>query len=178
AYINHLQNDPDILRRSELVQGNIETLKTTIHDLLKPKPKPKVPDVNGSNGQNPARVYLVYDEQDYDNTIPNRKYLLNEKLEVLRPINRRKPEDFQEHKEHLLLADAVMVYYGQVNDTWSWQKLRELQKLPGYGREKPLLAKAFYLSAPPTEDKEDFITYEADIIKGYEGFQPELLVPF
>ena len=177
-FIKYFREDPDVLRGAELVQGNRETLKTAILEPLKPKAKPKTPKTNRHGDQSPARVYLVYDESDYPETRPIRGYLLEQQLEVLRPVGKTKPQDFEEHKELLLLADAVMVYYGRTNDPWAWQKLRELQKLPGYGRQRPLLAKAFYLSAPPTDDKDDFITNEAMVIKGYEGFRPELLAEF
>jgi hypothetical protein len=173
ALIDELQRSSQA--GSDLLQIKLEDLKTVICAKLASKPKPKT---NEHNDQGSARVYLVYDELDYPETRPIRRYLLEQKLEVLLPIDKTRPRDFQEHQELLLLADAVMVYYGHASDAWTWQKLRELQKLPGYGREKPLLAKAFYLSAPPTEDKDDFYTNEALVINGYEGFLPERLTPF
>ena len=173
-----MQEDHEAARGAELVQGNLEELKTAVHNLLKPKPKPKALFYNGYGGKALVRVYLVYDEPDYPDTAILRDYLRKQRLELLLPITKIKPQDFQEHKELLLLADAVMVYYGKASDVWTWQKLRELQKLPGYGRGRPLFAKAFYLSAPPTPDKEEFLTYEARVIHGYEGFDPCLLEDF
>jgi TIR domain-containing protein len=178
AFIKHLQDDSSVLRRCELVAGNIEVLKSTIHEALSPKSKSKAVESATPGSLQPSRVYLVYHEQDYLETKSILQHLVGEKLEVLVPVNKTKLPNPREHKELLLLADAVMVYYGRVNDEWSRQKLRELQKLPGYSRGKSLLAKAFYLSAPPTDDKEEFFTYEADVIKAYQGFEPNLLAPF
>lgn len=179
-FVKRFQNDQDVLRRIELVQGKVvQSLKETITDLLEPKAaRVKAAGGNGSKGENPPRVYLVYDEPDYTETKPISQYLWDQELEVLLPANKAKPPDPEEHKELLVLADAVMIYYGQAEDAWTRQKLRDLRKLKGYEREKPLLAKAFYLSKPPTEDKDEFFTYEADIIRGYNGFEPDQLDSF
>jgi len=178
VFIKYLQEDHEAARGAELVQGNLEELKTAVHNLLKPKPKPKALPSNGYSGKALARVYLICDEPDYEDTEILRDYLYEQRLELLEPIARIKLQDFQEHKELLLLADAVMVYYGKVSDVWTRQQLRELQKLPGYGRDRPLFAKAFYLSAPSTPDKDEFFTYEARVIHGYDGFDPRLLEDF
>src|SRR5262249_33198606 len=85
-FIKYLQEDHDAVRGAELVQGNLEELKTTIHNLLKPKPKPKALPSNGYSGKAPARVYLVYDEPDYPDTAILRDYLRKQRLELLLPI--------------------------------------------------------------------------------------------
>ncbi|MFN7926483.1 MAG: TIR domain-containing protein [Blastocatellia bacterium] len=176
-FIERLLNGSEKMRGVELLQNDVGALKDTIHNLLKPKQKPKdPPEVN--NGHGPARIYLVYDEPDYLQARQLRKHLLDEQFEVLIPEGKRKLRDKEEHEELLFLADAVMVYYGEASDKWTWQKLRELQKLPGLGRKKPLIAQAFYLSTPVTEDKDDFFTNEALVINGTQGFTPALLTKF
>jgi WD domain, G-beta repeat/TIR domain len=131
AFIKQLQEDSSTQHGAELLQTKIEDLKTVIHAKLAPKPKPKT---NGHNDQGPARVYLVYDELDYPETRPIRRYLLEQKLEVLLSVNKTKPRDFQEHQELLLLADAVMVYYGHASDAWTRDSTVKLWEV-GTGRE-------------------------------------------
>ena len=46
----------------------------------------------------------------------------------------------------------------------------DLQKIAGYGRSKPLLAKAIYVSAPETPPKQRFRTREALVIKQFGAF--------
>jgi hypothetical protein len=41
-----------------------------------------------------------------------------------------------------------------------------------------MLARAIYISGPPTARKDQFKTHEALVIKNYESFSPELLEPF
>ena len=46
----------------------------------------------------------------------------------------------QEHEANLTDCDAALIYYGAGNELWLRSKLRELQKIAGYGRTKPMLA--------------------------------------
>jgi hypothetical protein len=56
-------------------------------------------------------------------------------------------------------------------------KQRELQKVAGYGRTKPLLAKVIYVAAPNTPAKEQVRDREAVVVKNFETFSPESLRP-
>ena len=78
----------------------------------------------------------------------------------------------------MLLCDALLIYYNQAPDPWAQIKRQELIKLPGLGRAKPILAKAFYISGDMTPQKERFRSYEALVIKHFGDFMPELLAPF
>ena len=57
-------------------------------------------------------------------------------------------------------------------------KLRELRKLPGYGRSAPLLDTAIYISGPTSPAKDRYKTLKARTIKNYGAFDPSLLEPF
>jgi hypothetical protein len=72
----------------------------------------------------------------------------------------------------------VLIYYGRVSDTWAQLKWLELLKLAGAGRDRPLLAKAFYLSAPTTIPKVRFRCPDAIVMRNYQGFDTAALAPF
>jgi len=84
----------------------------------------------------------------------------------------------EDHKANLIECDAVLVYYGRASDVWLRMKQRELQKVAGYGRARPLLAKAIYIAGPPTPAKEHVRDHEAVVIKSFDAFSPERLAPF
>jgi hypothetical protein len=134
---------------------------------------------NGHGERGLPRVYLICDKQDYDDTKPLEDFLSDHGIEVLPPpLEGDQAQISQYHKESLLFCDGVMIYYGRVSDTWAQLKRLELLKLPGFGRDRPLLAKAFYLSAPTTGQKERFRCPDALVIRNYQGFNTEPLAPF
>ncbi|MGH8533541.1 MAG: hypothetical protein ACREV1_12640, partial [Gammaproteobacteria bacterium] len=168
AFLDELQSaraGPD------LMQTKLEDLKTVIHAKLTPKPKS---NGNRRADHGPARVYLICDKQDYEETQSLEDYLHNQNLEVIPPVE----GDAKYHNENLLLCDALLIYYNRAADPWAQIKRQELIKLPGLGRPKPILAKAFYIGGEKTPQKERFRSHEARVIKHFGDFMPELLAPF
>jgi hypothetical protein len=164
-------------RSVELLQTKLEDLKTQIYEKLSSQQKP---EVDASDAGGPRSLYLICDGQDYDDVSALESYLFEQGIEVILPVmGGDESQIAQDHKETLLQCDAVMIYYGRANEIWLRMKLRELLKLNGYGRKQPLLAKAVYVAAPQTAEKERLRTHEALIIKGYdETFSPAPLNPF
>jgi len=161
---------------SDLLQTNHEELKTCIHAKLAPKPKPAT-QADGEDGL--PRVYLLCDREDYDDTKSIEDFLSDHGVVVLPPpIEGDETLISQYHRESLQACDALMIYYGRVGDTWAQLKRLELLKLAGLGRDRPLRAKAFYLSVPTTSQKERFRCPGALVIKNYQGFDPETLESF
>ncbi len=174
ALIDTLQHSS--LAGSELLQTKLEDVKTIIHAKLAPKPSTVT---NGHEEQGMPSVYLICDKQDYDETRPLEDFLSDQGIDVLSSALEGDETQFaQYHKESLQFCDAVMVYYGRVSDTWAKLKRLELLKLAGAGRDRPLLAKAFYLSAPTTDQKERLRYPDTMVIRNYQGLNTETLAPF
>ncbi|MGH8582979.1 MAG: TIR domain-containing protein [Gammaproteobacteria bacterium] len=174
ALIDELQGSAQA--GSDLLQTKLEELKTVIHEKLAPQPKPAA-----HTGAQPgvSYVYLLCDKADYDATRPIEDYLSERGIAVLPPLLEGEGlQVSQYHRESLQLCDALMIFYGSASDTWAQLKRLELLKLAGLGRERPLLAKAFYLSTPATSQKERFRCPDALVIKEYGGFNQESLAPF
>ena len=71
-----------------------------------------------------------------------------------------------------------MIFYGTGTEFWLRQKIREIQKSPGYGRTKRRPVVGVCLIAPTTPAKERFATHEAMVIKQLDGFSPDRLGTF
>ena len=54
----------------------------------------------------------------------------------------------------------------------------DLMRLPAMGRSNPLQAKAIYIAGPADADKEKFKSNDIPIVKGLDGFKPELFGKF
>lgn len=173
-FIDYLQTDPAAQHGAELLQTSIEDLKTTIQDKLSAAPLHPVRPV--SDDAAPRRVYLICDPQDVDDAVPLSDYLFEQGFEVITPVMEGDEADVRaDHKENLLLCDAILIYYGRAGDPWLRAKMLDLRKLAGYGRTKPLLAKAVFVAAPQTPAKDRFRTLEATVIRCPERFTPEPL---
>jgi hypothetical protein len=125
------------------------------------------------------RIYLQCDQRDIDATAPLEEYLFDQGFEVkLTAFEGDEVQVFEAHKDNLLLCDGTIIYYGEASDSWVSTKMADLLKIAGYGRIKPMKAKAVYISAPETKNKQRFRTREALTLKSFEGFQPDVLTPF
>src|SRR5205807_898137 len=151
-------------------------LKTIIQTKLTQKPK-QTPVASEKAGA--TRLYLICDQQDIDAIEPLQNYLFERGIEVTVPLlEGSEAEVLQDHKDNLLVCDALLILQGRASEGWLRMKLRELLKLPGYGRTTPLLAKAVYITAPELPAKERFKTLEALVIKYYGEFNPDAIEPF
>ncbi|HYJ86260.1 MAG TPA: toll/interleukin-1 receptor domain-containing protein [Pyrinomonadaceae bacterium] len=175
-FVDDLQNSFNSHNGSELLQTKLEDLKTIIQTKLTQKPKPVTP-VGDTKG--PTRIYLICDQSDMDAVGPVQDYLFAQGCEITLPLTEgNEAEVFQDHKDNLLICDAVLIFQGHAGEGWLRMKLRELLKLPGYGRSTPLLGKAIYVAGPVSPPKERFKTQEAQVIKNFGEFDPQPLQPF
>jgi TIR domain len=175
-FVLDLQNSFASHNGSELLQIKVEDLKTIIQAKLTQTPKHTAAS---SNGAGPVRIYLICDQQDADSAQPVATYLLDQGYEAILPLSEgTDAEILEDHKENLLMCDAVLIFQGRASESWLRMKLRELLKLPGYGRSAPLLAKGVYMGLPSTPLKERFNTLDACVIKNFGEFNPSSLDPF
>ncbi|HKO96447.1 MAG TPA: toll/interleukin-1 receptor domain-containing protein [Pyrinomonadaceae bacterium] len=176
-FIKYLKYDQAAQQGADLLETSIEELKTYIQDKLKPTLKPTTPSSNGDDG--PVRVYLICDTQDFDNIAPVEDYFYNQGFEVTLPLREGDEAEVREdHKESLLICDAVVIFYGNTSEGWLRTKLRDLQKIAGYGRTKPMLAKGIYVGGPETTSKLRYRTHEALVMRNFEQFSADTLQPF
>ncbi|HKS39531.1 MAG TPA: TIR domain-containing protein [Blastocatellia bacterium] len=177
-FVNQLRLGLSSQRGTDLLETKLEDLKTVIQEKLTRPEKTQAASATSSNGD-VASVYLICDKQDMDSVKPIEDYLFDKGLDVTLPaIEGDETQIIQDHKDNLMMCDAVMIYYGRAGELWLRMKQRELQKVAGYGRTEPLTAKAIYITGPPTDSKERIRDHDALVIKNYEAFSPERLQPF
>ena len=169
-FIERLESDPRNDAGTDVLKTAIEDFKTVLYVRLNPpRPTPAVATAESSVGGNAAdaikRVYVICDRRDIDNTRPLEDFLFSRHCEVILPVFEGDEAQIrQEHETNLIECDAAVIYYGAGNELWLRGRLRELQKIAGYGRTKPLVAKAVYVAPPATPEKDRFRTLEALVI--------------
>jgi hypothetical protein len=166
---------------AELLQTSVEDLKMRVVEKLTKRAEAPAKQPNGNgDAEGPRAVYLICDNRDVGDVMPIEDYLFNQGFEVINSAVVSEGDDAaQSHRESLLNCDAALIYYGNANQMWLRSKLWDLQKARGWGRTSPLSAKAVYVSAPQTTDKQRFRTHEVPlVIQNFEGFSPDSLKPF
>jgi hypothetical protein len=176
AFLTYLRSEVAGKDGAELIDANIEQLKTIIQDKLAGPSKKTEPSVR-SNGK--VRIYLVCHQRDLNDVPTIQQHLYQQDFEVVLPAREGDEAQVQDdHKENLIWCDAAMIYYGNGNEPWFRTKVRDLDKAFGLGRQKNWLAKAVYLAPPKTGPKETLLSHEALVIPGFESFSPDSLEPF
>jgi hypothetical protein len=180
AVVERVRTDPRILAGADLLETFLEDLRTAIHSRLKQVRQPATNESTAPRGDGRlVQIYAIYDQRDVDVCAPWVEFLFDQKFEVIRPVFEGDEAEIREyHEENLRSCDGVLIFYGSGNECWLRRKLRELQKIPGYGRTKPAPAVAIALMSPRTGEKERFRTHEATVIPQFGGFSTEVLGPF
>ena len=176
SFITRLNDEAGAQKGADLLNGNIEELKTVIRDRLSPAADPMPKRLPGD----PLRIYIICDvaDQKSPSLAALRKYLLSEGCEPMLPTRSvNESEALQIYAENLGLCDACLIFYGQGSSAWFEAKLRDLRKYLR-GRLPPVAAKAIYVAQPPSEHKSELETLEAMVLREGELFSPDVIVPF
>jgi len=180
AFINLLRTSSDAQKGAELLERSFEELKNRIIEKLT-TPKPAAPKLLQFPQEDLVSIYLICDQLDFASVKLIRDYLFEKGYEVnLAARDVDSTQVIQYHKDNLIECDATLIYYGQGNEFWLHSKLSDLRKVAGWGREKPMLCKAIYCAAPPTDHKQDFKTWQAVLLvpPGYSGLSEAALEEF
>jgi hypothetical protein len=166
----------------EVLETSLEELKTFVVDRLRRRSMAEAtakPAMNGDGSRHHTRVYLVYDKLDRETVAPLRTHLDAQGFEILQPVMKGEPKQIRElHEDYLRLADGVLLYWGVADEFWLKSKVNDLLRIRGLGRTEPFRASAVYLADPQVEEKQDFVTQEAAVIRHFGAFLPEALGPF
>jgi hypothetical protein len=173
SFVSELHNR--MTAEAELLQTNVEDLKTRIVEKLNPA-KPGRPPGPSKLKQ----VYLICENRDRSLVRPIKEYLFNQNLEVITWLDQGETDTLMEyHRRNLRECDAALVDFGNGDEPWVRKNLEDLEKAYGYGRDEDWLANAVYVGAPPSEEKEDFLTRLVPfVIRNFEDFDPNKLRDF
>jgi len=168
----------------ELLEAPLEEFKTHLLDRLKQQQaKQETPtqlhktDTSGDPGN--LTIYLVCDPRDREAVEPVKNHLFDQGFEVNLSTEVDGGDNLREwNKDNLCWCDASLIFYGLTTFGWLKSQLMEWKKSPGYGRAKPYIAKAIYVSSPITPEKQRFRTNDALVLRNGKGFDPTILAPF
>jgi len=191
AFLEFIRNDPQAQFGAELFETPIEELKFGIHDRLKTdvRQEPHAAQAHpmmrkaGTSAHKNAktqakRIYLICDRRDLDQTLKLEDFLADSGFEVLLPSDGDPAAVRTAHIEALCICDAAIIYFGTPGEQWVRTKIRDIQKITGYGRLKPIMHRGIYVAQPPTNAKKSFDPEDLAVFNGLDGFSPAIMAAF
>ena len=184
-FIEDLKSDAASLEEAEVLQIPLQELKTIIREELVTGGRFNIrKDIKGLSDQKKDEktkmIYLIADKRDVNDIDDLQSYLKDQGFNVVSPSYEGDLVDLRYiHQENLRRCDASIIYFGQATEDWIKTKLQDLLKAPGFGREKPLTAKAVYFKGQKDVDMEHYKKNNAMVLGNNGGtFSPEHLKPF
>ena len=171
-----MKTNSDLQKGAEIFETPLEELKFAIYDRLKEKEKPTADlDQGGADGiEKIPEIYLICDQKDLEHIPDIEDYLYDQGFNVTLPVFEGDESQVRlDHQENLLNTDAVIIFYGLGNELWMRSKVRELMKIAGYGRKKPLVNKAVLIADPPAVYKDRFRAHGIVVLSAKEGLPEE-----
>jgi hypothetical protein len=203
-FVEYLTQDAAVQKGADVLETSLEDLKTAILESLAKverelqqrrtafRAPAAAPSPAAGSGAAPAetaapaaddeplRIYLICDQLDRKSPdfLALRKFLFSQGYEpLLASESGAEADPLEEHAENLAICDACLIYYGRGSANWFHAKLMDLRKNLAR-RERPVFAKGVYLAPPESDDKSEFETHEALVLRGGDSFSPDPLAPF
>jgi hypothetical protein len=180
-FIDALHRSVDVQFGADLITGDLETVKDGVHTALARLEKPDQPvSARGSAAGSAGLVYLLCDERDRKATLPLRKFLTTQGIDVQIPLFEGDAATVRQDNQNLLAqCDALIVFYGAGDEAWKRVVDSSLRKIRGYRGDKPLRAACTYLAEPVTNHKTELIEMEEpELMNGLAGFSEATVRPF
>ncbi len=184
-FIEDLKSDAAALEEAEVLQISLQELKAIIREELvtggRFNTRRNIKGLDTSKKDDKSKmIYLIADKRDVSEIDDIQAYLKKQGFNVVSPSYEGDLVDLRYiHQENLRRCDASIIYFGQATEDWIKTKLQDLLKAPGFGREKPLTAKAVYFKGQKDVDMEHYKKNNAMVLGNNGGtFTPDHLKPF
>lgn len=185
-FIEDLKSDAANLEEAEVLQITLQELKTIVREELvtggRFKNRREIHGLESKKKEEDTTpiIYLIHDKRDGAESKELENYLTSQGYKVLSPTYEGDLVDLRYiHQENLRRCDGSIIYYGSSTEDWIKTKLQDLLKAPGFGRIKPLRAKAVYVEGEKEGvDVNQFEKNNAMVLGKNDSFKPEHLKPF
>ncbi|HEY3404754.1 MAG TPA: hypothetical protein VGK59_15295 [Ohtaekwangia sp.] len=174
GFIENIKRDVEAQEGAEILQTPLEDFKNIMREeLVESRDKKVVDDTVGRS------IYFMHDKVDHSAIKPYVELIEKSGFKVLMPEFTGELLDLrQKHIENLRNLDAAIIYKGKVNEQWVRMKALDLLKAPGFGRKKPIIAKAILTTPGSISNTEGFKSQNLRVIEGDQQRSIESLKSF
>ncbi|RAV99183.1 DUF4062 domain-containing protein [Pseudochryseolinea flava] len=174
SFIDNIKRDVEAQEGAEILQTPLEDFKNIMREELLEAGEKKIIDSNTGR-----TIYLIHDKIDLVAIKPIVDLLEKSGFKVLLPSFEGELLALrQQHIDNLRSLDAAIIYKGKVNEQWVRMKALDLLKAPGFGRKKPIVAKAIVANTGSNLNVESFRSQNLRVIEGDEQRSIESLKSF
>ena len=182
VFVEEIKSDLNTLPGMQLIESSVEDLKTNITDELERRRKKQETRASSTRCQ----VYIVFDRKDLEDAtiLELTRFFTGHGLSITFPDVETDSEEgsdpMQEHYATLETCDAVVIYYGNANDSWRRAKVKDLEKMSGIRKNTPV-EKVLYVGPAKTLIKQmaaEECRPDLLVIENYEQFTPDELAAF
>lgn len=174
AFIENIKRDVEAQEGAEILQTSLEDFKNIMREELM-----EVSEKNSPEGLGERCIYVMHDRVDHQDVKPLVEFFERSGFKVLMPEFEGELLDVrQKHINNLKNLDAAIIYKGKVNDQWVQMKALDLLKAPGFGRKKPIVAKAIVAAPGASVNSESFKRQNMRVIAGDRDSSLESLKSF
>lgn len=162
AFIENIKRDVEAQEGAEILQTSLEDFKNIMREeLVDSVERTPVVDTDGRS------IYVMHDRIDQQEVKPFIELIKSTGFNVLIPqFEGDLLELRQKHIDNLVNLDAAIIYKGKVNEQWVRMKALDLLKAPGFGRKKPIVAKAIFTTPGSGLPVENFKSQNLRVIEG------------
>ncbi len=165
-FVEQLKRDIKMIEGTEIIQTPLEELKNIIYDKITNQDTSAFQ--KDSTADKKIKIYCIHEKEQTEQINIIKNILKKLGYEAIPTVfSEDEVENLEIHKKNLLQSDAVLIYYEKVNFQWISTKLKDLLKIPGYGKRQPFLAKGIITNNKLSLDDE--ILYKDFIILNYNG---------
>ncbi|NJN41701.1 MAG: hypothetical protein HC811_05155 [Flammeovirgaceae bacterium] len=174
AFIESIRRDTEAQAGTEILQTPLEDFKNIMREkLIDVREKEKSEDFGGK------AIYLVHDKVDEGDVKPFKDMIEKSGFKILNPaFEGDLLEVRKQHIDNLRQLDGAVIFKGKVNDQWVQMKVLDLLKAPGFGRNKPIKAKAIVATSSNKADLDNYKKNDMVLISGEANKSIESLKMF
>ncbi|MEO7991841.1 MAG: hypothetical protein ABI663_19965 [Chryseolinea sp.] len=174
AFIENIKRDAEVQEGADILQTSLEDFKNIMREELVDAGEKKPVDEGGGH-----TIYMMHDKVDRIAVRPLIDVMEKSGFNVLIPDYEGELLELrQKHINNLKNLDGAIIYKGNVNEQWVRMKALDLLKAPGFGRKKPILAKAIFTTPGSSLNNESFRSQNLRVIEGDAAASIESLKSF
>ena len=175
-FVENLKRDIRLIEGAEIIQTPLEELKSIIRDKIELQTDTTHYKPQAEN--NKIKIYCIH-EKDQTKQLKSVKEISGKfGFEIITTyFSEDEVKNLETHKQNLLISDAILIIYEKENVPWINTKLKDLLKIPGYGKKIPFRGKAI-LTNPALSDINEEYLKNMDIINFNGTIEEKTLKPF